>query len=88
MKGDIKIDLTIDQYKYSGGTDESPSLIIKSFGISDEGMYVCKAVNEAGEGTSNQSYLTFIGKLLGHDEHDTFCLKNKSCFYFVDILAL
>ncbi|CAG2228918.1 HMCN [Mytilus edulis] len=60
MKGDIKIDLTIDQYKYSGGTDESPSLIIKSFEISDEGVYVCKAVNEAGEGTSNQSYLTFI----------------------------
>ncbi|XP_052102925.1 hemicentin-1-like [Mytilus californianus] len=48
--------------KYSGGTVEYPSLTIKCFMIDDEGIYVCRATNEAGVGVSNESQLTYLEK--------------------------
>lgn len=48
--------------KYSGGTVGCPSLTIKCFMIDDEGIYVCRATNEAGVGLSNESQVKYIGK--------------------------
>ncbi|VDI32980.1 Hypothetical predicted protein [Mytilus galloprovincialis] len=50
------------QERYSGGTVECPSLTIECFVIDDEGIYVCRATNEAGVGLSNESKLTYIEK--------------------------
>lgn len=55
--------IKLSKEKYTGGNVDCPSLTIKDFNKNDEGVYVCKATNEAGEGISNESFLTYIGKL-------------------------
>ncbi|XP_071141762.1 cell adhesion molecule DSCAML1-like [Mytilus edulis] len=54
------VDLTGE--KYSGGTVDCPELTIKDFDISDEGTYICQAINEAGEGCSEELFLECIDK--------------------------
>lgn len=47
--------------KYSGGTIDCPSLTIDDFQVADEGIYTCRAINEAGEGYSEELHLECIG---------------------------
>jgi hypothetical protein len=47
--------------KYSGSTVNVPSLTIFSSAESDEGTYVCSAVNQFGTGTSTTTTLTVTG---------------------------
>lgn len=61
VKGvETSIDLTGG--KYSGGSIVCPSLTIKCIDKSDEGSYICKARNEAGEGCSNELHLSLFGQ--------------------------
>lgn len=62
VNGEYKI-LDLLKEKYFGGTCDCPSLTIKLFNTNDDGIYVCKATNIAGEQTSNATCLTCIGKL-------------------------
>ncbi|XP_076082584.1 uncharacterized protein LOC143053681 [Mytilus galloprovincialis] len=43
--------------KYSGGTVNSPSLVIANVQHGDETFYICTASNSVGEGRSNQTFL-------------------------------
>lgn len=47
--------------RYAGSTITSPSLIIFSLVSSDEGYYLCSAINSVGTGHSNISYLNVTG---------------------------
>ncbi|CAG2196339.1 unnamed protein product [Mytilus edulis] len=46
--------------KVHRGNADVPSLTIIDFNQEDEGIYVCKATNEAGEAVSNKSILKYI----------------------------
>ncbi|VDI80368.1 protein-methionine sulfoxide oxidase MICAL [Mytilus galloprovincialis] len=60
-KGTAKtIQVSLSDNKYNGGTVEEPSLCIKNFMMDDEGTYVCCAVNDAGIGSSNGTFLTYV----------------------------
>lgn len=54
------IDVT-QEPRYSGGTVNSPSLIISGAVSGDAGVYVCSATNDAGKGVSGQTVLTVQG---------------------------
>ncbi|XP_078326829.1 hemicentin-1-like isoform X7 [Crassostrea virginica] len=56
------IDVT-QEPRYSGGTVNSPSLIISGAVSGDAGVYVCSATNDAGKGVSGQTVLTVQGNL-------------------------
>ncbi|XP_063407782.1 fibropellin-1-like isoform X2 [Mytilus trossulus] len=47
----------IQNAKYSGGTVNSPSLVIANAQHGDETFYICTASNIVGEGRSNQTFL-------------------------------
>ncbi|CAC5415117.1 unnamed protein product [Mytilus coruscus] len=49
--------------RYSGGSTNTPSLTISNAVDSDEGYYICTAVNAVGEGQSSQTYLDVIGNV-------------------------
>nr|XP_022324725.1 hemicentin-1-like isoform X27 [Crassostrea virginica] len=56
------IDVT-QEPRYSGGTVNSPSLIISGAVSGDAGVYVCSATNDAGKGVSGQTVLTVQGNV-------------------------
>nr|XP_022324703.1 hemicentin-1-like isoform X6 [Crassostrea virginica] len=56
------IDVT-QEPRYSGGTVNSPSLIISGAVSGDAGVYVCSATNDAGKGVSGQTVLTVQGSM-------------------------
>lgn len=58
------VETTVDlsRKNYSGGTVKHPSLTIKDFDMSNEGIYTCQAKNDAGEGFSNELHLSCIGQ--------------------------
>ena len=53
--------ITIDGIKYRGATVDSPSLTISDISTSDQGIYVSKATNSVGIGTSDPIYLYATG---------------------------
>lgn len=61
--GDEKI---IDSYKnpekYKDGTIDTPTLTVADFMLCDEGQYICKAENIAGQSESNIIQLNCIGQ--------------------------
>ncbi|VDI32979.1 Hypothetical predicted protein [Mytilus galloprovincialis] len=61
--------INLPSEKYTGGNVDVPSLTIIDFNKVDEGIYVCKATNEAGEALSNYSHLTYIGEQLSFTEN-------------------
>ncbi|XP_069133471.1 serine-rich adhesin for platelets-like isoform X3 [Argopecten irradians] len=56
--------ITINGGKYTGGSVNSPSLVIYSTTSSDIGFYTCEASNAVGTGTSADTYLDVVGSLL------------------------
>lgn len=48
--------------KYKDGTLDTPTLTVTDFMVSDEGKYICKAGNIAGETESNIIQLNCIGQ--------------------------
>lgn len=63
VKG-VETPIDLAETKYSGGTVDCPSLTINGIDMSDEGTYICKAKNEAGEGCSKELHLSCIGQYL------------------------
>ncbi|XP_033753605.1 hemicentin-1-like isoform X5 [Pecten maximus] len=55
--------VTINNSKFSGGSVNSPSLVISNADSSDVAFYVCQATNAVGTGTSSQTYLEVTGAL-------------------------
>ncbi|XP_071159621.1 hemicentin-1-like isoform X14 [Mytilus edulis] len=49
--------------RYSGGTVNSPSLVISNVANSDEGYYRCSATNIVGTGVSQQTFLDITGSI-------------------------
>ncbi|XP_052058078.1 hemicentin-1-like isoform X9 [Mytilus californianus] len=49
--------------RYSGGTVNSPSLVISNVANSDEGYYKCSATNIVGTGVSQQTFLDITGSI-------------------------
>ena len=47
--------------RYSGGSVNSPSLVIANAANADEGYYTCSATNVVGTGTSQQTFLDITG---------------------------
>ncbi|XP_021373899.1 uncharacterized protein LOC110463558, partial [Mizuhopecten yessoensis] len=47
--------IPIDSKKYYGGSDLSPSLIIRNVNVDDQGWYICRAANNNGTGCSNKT---------------------------------
>lgn len=52
--------INLPSESYIGGNTDC--LTITDFDKQDEGIYACKATDEAGERISNKSFLTYIGK--------------------------
>ncbi|XP_033758139.1 hemicentin-1-like [Pecten maximus] len=61
INGGVTTTLTIDGTKFSGGQLGTPALTIISAANSDQGYYVCTAMNSVGIGRSSQAYLTVSG---------------------------
>ncbi|XP_069115359.1 hemicentin-1-like isoform X2 [Argopecten irradians] len=61
INGGVTTTLTIDGTTFSGGQLGTPSLTIISAATSDQGYYVCTAMNSVGIGRSSQAYLTVSG---------------------------
>ncbi|XP_021370011.1 hemicentin-1-like [Mizuhopecten yessoensis] len=61
INGGVTTTLTMDGTKFSGGQLSTPSLTIISAASSDQGYYVCTAMNSVGIGRSSQAYLTVTG---------------------------
>ncbi|XP_063428583.1 hemicentin-1-like isoform X6 [Mytilus trossulus] len=49
--------------RYSGGSVNSPSLVISNVANSDEGYYRCSATNIVGTGVSQQTFLDITGSI-------------------------
>ncbi|CAG2196338.1 unnamed protein product [Mytilus edulis] len=54
--------------KIHRGNADVLSLTVIDFNEEDDGIYVCKATNEAGEALSNKAILKYIGKLYEFNE--------------------
>jgi hypothetical protein len=64
-----EIILTHGNFRYTGGTIDSPSLGITQATLADEGSYTCSATNFVGTTSSQQTYLYISGSML--------CIINK-----------
>ncbi|XP_021366445.1 uncharacterized protein LOC110458824 isoform X8 [Mizuhopecten yessoensis] len=58
LKSDQQSAIEIDNKKYFGGSDLSPTLIIRNANIDDQGQYLCWATNKRGTGSSNISFVS------------------------------
>lgn len=56
--------LTIDGQKFSGAQVQNPDLVINGASTSDEGSYVCTAINSVGIGRSAETSLDVTGSKL------------------------
>ena len=59
------LNLTVSNTRYSGGTIDSPSLIIHNLTNEDTGYFTCNVVNQSGTGTSLCITLTVVGDVVG-----------------------
>ena len=60
------LNITVDNNtRYSGGTQDSPSLTIHNVIYDDTGYYTCKVVSRSGTGTSLFINLTVVGDGVG-----------------------
>ena len=60
------LNITVDNNaRYSGGTKDSPSLIIHNVTYDDTGYYTCNAVSQSGTGTSLIINLIVVGDGVG-----------------------
>ncbi|OWF56211.1 Titin [Mizuhopecten yessoensis] len=53
--------LSIDGFKYTGSTINTPSLTINNAAANDQTLYTCSATNAVGTGTSGQTSLSVTG---------------------------
>ena len=64
----ITVDMSTNNFnKYSGSTVQSPSLTIISTTESDQGNYICSAINSAGTSSSSQTFLDVVGSMLRYN---------------------
>ncbi|XP_060078232.1 hemicentin-1-like, partial [Ylistrum balloti] len=61
ISGGVTTTLTIDGSKFSGGQLSSPALTVLNAASSDQGNYVCTAMNSVGIGRSSQAFLSVTG---------------------------
>ena len=61
------LNLTVSNtVRYSGGTLDSPSLVIHNVTYEDTGYFTCNVVNQSGTGTSLCITLTVVGDVVGN----------------------
>ena len=53
--------VSVDGFRITGSTVNSPSLTISNARTSDEGNYICTATNSVGTGSSGQTFLDVTG---------------------------
>ncbi|CAG2194107.1 unnamed protein product [Mytilus edulis] len=59
--------ITVDDYKYNGGSLSNPSLTIINLAASDQGSYRCSVVNSVGQGDSSYVTLSVDTSVSGPD---------------------
>jgi len=64
LNGQTQIIPTHGNFRYTGGTINSPSLGITQATLADEGSYTCSATNFIGTTSSQQTYLYISGSML------------------------
>ena len=59
------LNLTVSYTRYSGGTIDSPSLVIHNVTYEDTGYFTCNVVNLFGTGANLVITLTVVGNVVG-----------------------
>ncbi|XP_021370197.1 uncharacterized protein LOC110461176 isoform X2 [Mizuhopecten yessoensis] len=65
---DNEISLEINSKKYYGGSELSPSLIIRNVNVNDQGWYICRATNNNGTGCSNKTFVRINNEPAGTED--------------------
>ncbi|XP_021365384.1 uncharacterized protein LOC110458132, partial [Mizuhopecten yessoensis] len=75
---DNEISLEINSKKYYGGSELSPSLIIRNINVDDQGWYICRATNNNGTGCSNKTFVRINNEPAGTEDNPGTLVKDTS----------